>query len=466
MAVSAAWDLHRLENFRFAELVLFPYKYLQKISPQSSANSSMDKRFFNLFNLTEEQAIALLDTPQDQIGEDDSRYIAASHLVNFPSDRSIAALIRAVQQTDPAMENRIVRRKSVETLGRLQAVQALPVIHSCLGDEDCYTVENAVWAIGEIGTQDPTILEDMVQLLDKPGQTYRVIIHTLTKLNYQPALERIRQFTDNPDLPTASAAITAVCRFTGNYSLMDKVVGMLQHSNVLARRLSIQDLIDAQYYDAIPNIAGCPVSLVFRLRGIRMLAETGIPAGAISFDRVQPYLEQSLHDHPNDLNLVHAYDQPPSLPFLIQELYETDFGRCYLATKTILEQYPETAPEALFATYTEEAQSDYGAHFHVMKLFGWLKHAPAYDLLIEALHNKQPQFQKSRAAAAIALGELGDPRSISDLHACLNSQIWDLKYAALMALEQLGDTSGYNKVADDPDWLIRELVNSKLAVVY
>ena len=422
----------------------------------------MDKRFFNLFNLTEDQAIALLDTPQDQISEDDSRYIAASHLVNFPTQRSIQALMRAVQQTDPALDNRIVRRKSVETLGRLQAVQALPLLHSCLSDDDCYTVENAVWAIGEIGTQNTAILEDVAQLLDKPGQTYRVIIHTLTKLNYQPALERIRQFTNNPDLPTASAAITAICRFTKDYSQMGKVVGMLQHSNVLARRLSIQDLIDAQYYDAVPYIARCPVSLVFRLRGIRMLAEAGITAKAITFASIQPHLEQSLRDHPNDLDLVHAYDQPPTLPFLIRELYETDFGRCYLASKTILEQYAEAAPAALFATYAEEANNDYGAHFHVMKLFGWLKYAPAYDLLIEALHNKQPQFQKSRAAAAIALAELGDPRAIPDLHTCLESKIWDLKYAALMALEQLGDTSGYEKVANDDDWLIQEKAKAKM----
>lgn len=426
----------------------------------------MDKRFFNLFNLTEDQAIALLDTPQDQISENDSRYIAASHLINFPTERAIAALIRAIQQTDPAMENRIVRRKSVETLGRLEAVQALPVIHSCLSDDDCYTVENAVWAIGEIGTQDPAILEDVAQLLDKMGQTYRVIIHTLAKLNYKPALERIRRFTDNADLPTASAAITTVCRFTRDYSQMDKVVGILQHSNVLARRLSIQDLIDAQYYDAIPQIARCPVSLVFRLRGIRILAETGIPTGAIAFTTIQPYMEQSLRDHPNDLDLVHAYDQPPTLAFLMRELYETDFGRCYLATKTLLDHHAEAAPAALFATFEEEAKNDYGAHFHVMKLFGWLKHAPAYDLLIEALHNKQPQFQKSRAAAAIALAELGDPRAIPELHACLDSKIWDLKYATLMALETFGDISGYAKVTHDDDWLIREKANTKLVSVH
>jgi bilin biosynthesis protein len=424
----------------------------------------MDKRFFSFFNLTEDQAIALLDTPQAQIGEEDSRYIAASHLINFSTDRSIAALMRAVQQTDPVLENRIVRRKSVETLGRLQAVQALPVIRTCLADDDCYTVENAVWAIGEIGTQDPDILAEIAQLLDKPGQTYRVIIHTLTKLDYQPAVARIRRFVDDIDPPTSSAAIAAICRLTREFSQMGKVVAMLQHKNVLGRRLSIQDLIDARYYDAIGNIARCPVSLVFRLRGIRMLAEVGIADKTLTFATIQPHLEQTLRDYPGDLDLVHSYEKLPDLPFLIRQLYETDFGRCYLAVKTILENYSEEAPAALFAAFAEEANNDYGAHFHVVKLFGWLKHSPAYDLLLEALHNSQPQFQKSRAAAAIALGEMGEKRAIPELKACLETKIWDLKYAALMALEKLGDVTGYEIAAADQDWLVRAKVDAHTCV--
>lgn len=424
----------------------------------------MDKRFFSFFNLTEDQAIALLDTPQAEIGEEDSRYIAASHLINFSTDRSIAALMRAVQQTDPVLENRIVRRKSVETLGRLQAVQALPVIRTCLADDDCYTVENAVWAIGEIGTQDPDILAEVAQLLDKPGQTYRVIIHTLTKLDYQPAVARIRRFVDDIDPPTASAAIAAICRLTRDFSQMGKVVAMLQHKNVLGRRLSIQDLIDARYYDAIGNIARCPVSLVFRLRAIRMLAEAGIADKTLTFARIQPHLEQTLRDYPGDLDLVHSYEKLPDLPFLIHQLYETDFGRCYLAAKTILENYSEEAPAALFAAFAEEANNDYGAHFHVVKLFGWLKHSPAYDLLLEALHNSQPQFQKSRAGAAIALGELGEQRAIPELKACLETKIWDLKYAALMALEKLGDVTGYEIAGADQDWLVRAKVDAHTCV--
>jgi FOG: HEAT repeat len=424
----------------------------------------MDKRFFNLYNLTEEQAIALLDTPQEEIGEDDSRYVAASHLVNFPTENTILALIRAVQTLDRLLDNQIVRRKCVETLGRLQATQALSILRPCLADPDCYMVENTVWALGEIGVSDPEILEDMARLLEKPGQLYRTIIHTLAKLNYQPALERIRQFIDADDPPIACAALSAVCRLSQDYSLMEQVVAFLQHENVNARRGCIQDLIDARYYVAIPEIARCPVSLVFRLRGIRLLGELGEKSTGVTFAEIQPSLEQVLRDHPNDLNLVHEYDQPPTLEFLIRELYQTDFGRCYLASKTLLETYPQEAPEALMATYKEEAHNDYGAHYHVVKLLGWLRYAPSYDLLVEALQNPAPQFQKSRAAAALALAELGDQRAIPLLIGSLNTRIWDLKYATLMALEQLGDSTSYTLVANDSDGLVRAKAASLSAV--
>jgi len=414
---------------------------------------SMDNRFAKLFGLTEADAIALLDKPQSQLGEQDSRYVAASQLANFPTENSIQALMRAVERSDSSLDNHIVRRKSVESLGRLRATQALSAISNCLAEHDCYTVEVAVWAIGEIGTQDGAILAAVTQLLDKPGQVYRVIIHTLAKLNYRPALESIHQFVDAADKPTASAAMAAVCRFTGDYTLIPKVVSLLQHPNVNARRASLQDLIDARYYPALPNIARCPVSLVFRLRAIRLLAEAGISSGELTFADIQPSLEQVLRDHPRELDLVHEYDQPPALAFAVRELYQTDFGRCYLGSKTLLDLYPEVTPEALLATYREEAHNDYGAHYHVIKLLGWLRYAPSYDLLVETLHNPAPQFQKSRVAAAIALGELGDKQAIPELQSSLKTGIWSLQYAALMALEQLDAASGLT--GDTPDWLVQ-----------
>lgn len=401
-----------------------------------------------MLGLTEDEAIALLDAPSDQIGDGNSRYAAAAHLINFSSDRTIQALIRAIRNTDDTLDNRIVRRKAVESLGRIKSKEALPVIRKCLYENDCYTVENAVWAIGEIGTEETDILEDIAQLLTKPQQTYRVIIQTLRKLGYQPAIGRIQPFTEHDEGPIASAAIAAIAKLSGNDKLLAQILPFLEHENVYTRRLCIQDLMDSQYYDGIPEIVRCPISFVFRLRGIRSLARQAIARGRLKFEQVKESLETVLSDHPNTLEMVHEYDQPPSLEFLIRELYETDFGRCYLATQTLIQDHAKTAPLALLETYRSEAYNDYGANYHVIKTLGWLQY-PAYDIFIEALHRSEPQFQKSRTAAAIALGETGFPDAIAELTQCLSSPIWELKYTALMTLQKIEAAS---KTAHEQAW--------------
>ena len=420
----------------------------------------MDNRFSNIFNLTEERAIALLKQPLDSEDGTSERYVGAAHLVNFPTERSINALIEAVEDLDPALENRIARRKAVESLGRLQAEKALPTLRKCLQDSDPLTVENAVWAIGEIGTEDESLLKAIANLLTKPNQTYRVIIHTLANFNYLPALEGIKHFTNNENKSIASAAVASVARLSGDYSQMDEVVAILQDDDINARRACIQDLIDAEYYPAIAAIAKAPISVAFRLRGIRLLAAKGLATGKVQFAEIEPSLDRIIRDRPQNIDLVHEYDQPPSIEFLIRELYHTDSGRCYLADKTLLNTHSQEAVTALLKTYQEEAHNDYGAHFHVIKLLGLLQHQPSYDLIVEALHNTAPQFQKSRAAAAIALGNLQMSQAIPLLKETLNTPIFNLKYACLLSLEQLGE-SAWSETIDDQNLLIKAKANHK-----
>ena len=425
-------------------------------------SNNMDRRFFNMFpGLSEEKAIAILRTPLAELEDPSELYIAASHLINFPSEASIDALIDTIRNTNPEQAHHIARRKAIESLGRLKAKRAIPSIRTCLQDSDRYTVENAVWAIGEIGTDDEEIKAEIARLLNKPEQSYRTIIQILAKFDYKPALERIEEHIDAEDELIATAAITAACRLTGDYSRMEKVIEFLQHSNVMVRRSCIQDLIDAKFYSAIAKIARCPVSVAFRLRGIRLLATEGIAVGKLSFAEIEPICDRVVRDYPEDLEFVHEYDRPPSLEFVISELYHTDFGRCYLASQTLLDRYSEQAGEALRETYDREASNDYGAHYHVIKLWGWLRYAPAYETIVkEGLYNSEPQFMKSRAAAAIALGNIGDKKAIPLLEENLTTPIFHLKYACLLALEQLGAKDRWQLVADDADLLVREKVNS------
>ncbi|WP_036477594.1 HEAT repeat domain-containing protein [Myxosarcina sp. GI1] len=422
----------------------------------------MDNRFANIFNLTEDQAIALLKKPIDETEGAAERYVAASHLISFPSPRTIQALIEAVEDRHPHQDQRLARRKAIESLGRLKATAALPTIVACLGDRDPYTVENAVWAIGEIGTDDEVTLESIANLLTKPEQSYRTIIQTLAKLNYQPSLTKIEAFIDAEDKSIASSAIAAAARLYKDNSQVPSIVEFLQHDSVNVRRASIQDLIDLQYYPAIPQIAKCPTSIAFRLRGIKLLAMAGLSAGEIIFADVEPSLDLVIRDRPQDIILVHEYDQKPAIEFLIRELYHTDFGRCYLACQTLLTEYADEAPAALMQTYEAEAYNDYGGHFHVVKLLGLLEYQPSYELLVTALNYKAPQFQKSRGAAAIALANLGATQAIPLLLENLQTPIFDLKYACLLALEQLGETSGWALVRDDRDLLIRAKAEQKI----
>ena len=431
----------------------------------------MDNRFSRLFNLTEAQAIEILDAPAKDSEASSNRYIAASHLVNFDSKAAIASLIRAVQNDDSDLDNRIVRRKALESLGRLKVEAALPLIDSCLEDEDNYLVENAAWAMGEIGTDDKTLIEKLAQQLERPNQSYRTIIQSLATLGYAPAVDRIKTFMTSDQAPIASAALTAIYRLTGEESAIAQVLKFLQSTNVNARRGSIQDLMDANYYQAIPQIASCPVSCVFRLRGIKQLAKFAIDAQKLTFAQVQSPLEKVIRDHPQDMALIHSYDRDPTVSELVKALYGTDFGQCYLAAKTLLDHHAEAAPAELMSSYKEEGYNDYGAHYHIMRMFGWLKVNESYDLLIEALNNKAPQFQKSRMAAAIALGELANPQAIPELTSALSVPIWDLQYAAIMSLLQLGETNLSQHLniektdiektdIEKTDWLVQEKLNT------
>ena len=89
-----------------------------------------------------------------------------------------------------------------------------------------------------------------------------------------------------------------------------------------------------------------------------------------------------------------------------------------------------------------------------------LKYEPAYGLFIDTLENLGDKFAKSRIAAAISLGFLGDQRAIPHLNACFNTKVWKFKYACLLALDCLGDDSGREIYASDSDWVIRAKAQS------
>ena len=91
-------------------------------------------------------------------------------------------------------------------------------------------------------------------------------------------------------------------------------------------------------------------------------------------------------DRPEALELVHAYDQPPSADFLIQEFFGTDFSRSYLALQTLQDHSAEQLWPALEQRWHAEAHNDYGAHYFFIRLFSRIGPWPDEALRPDRIH--------------------------------------------------------------------------------
>ena len=228
---------------------------------------------------------------------------------------------------------------------------------------------------------------------------------------------------------------------------------MLQ-PNQMDRQTAIQDAINAGGHELLPHILSAPVSPVFRMRAVRALW----PAGASECNGLQltDVLDALLHDRPQSLELVHAYDQEPTDAFLIQEFFGTDFSRSYLALQTLQTRSPGVLWPLLKQRWDEEAHNDYGAHYFFIRLFGVLGPWPdeaqplIRNLLNEAITTRRPQFMKSKPAAVLAMGAQGWTDQPGCFDAWLNAEIttfWEVRYAALM----LAPAAAASMALSDPE---------------
>ncbi len=412
-------------------------------------------RFQNLFpGFSQAEALATLRKPLEELEDVSDRYLAAAHLVNFPDEQTIAALMTCAADGHPAQAQRIARRKAVESLARLGARQALPVIQDCLRNEDTYLVENAVWALAELQAQPEAVTDALLQLLQDGRQNRRVVAQTAARLGIQQAIVPLEALRQEKDPLLVTAATAAVAQLTGNREALPALEAYLCHPDVTVRRGVIQDLMDAQAFGALAAIAAAPVSPVFRLRGVRALADQQHQRGVVQAEVLLPLVDQVLRDDPATITLVHRYDATPRLDFLVQELYGTDFGRVYLAVSTLMTSPKADTLAALTRSFADKGWNDYGAHYHMIKLFGWLGDPQPVPLVREALANRRPQFQKSRPAAALTLARLAPQQAGPALQdAACEGSFWELRYAALMGLEQLGLPVPPGSLAD-ADWLV------------
>jgi bilin biosynthesis protein len=401
-------------------------------------------RFDNIHpGLDQEESLRILSLPVAELEASSDRYMAAAQLLNFPGRQSEQALLQLLAEVDETQATQIAKRKAVEVLARLGCRDAIKSIGMCLISDDHYLVENAAWALHQLGCQDQGIINQMVALLADCRQNRRVLIQSLAGLRVVQALPEISALQDDDRPGVRGAAIAAVVTLAGSRDRILSLGEQLFLPNQMDRQSAIQDVIDAGAQELLEEIMRTPVSPVFRMRAVRLLWPEAQPLcnGLSLLDT----LDSLLLDSPESLQLVHSYGEKQENLFLINEFFGTDFSRCYLALQTLACEAGEHLWPLLEQRWLEEAHNDYGAHYFFIRLFAMVANWGPEKTKVEnhcedAIFNRRPQFTKSRPAAILALLRLQPERLNALIPQLLDPVVesnWECRYASWMAVAQM-----------------------------
>jgi len=487
-------------------------------------------------------AAALVRTRAADLDDGADRYVAAERLKFFESPAATDALLDCIADAAPraavgadgaggdavSLHDRVARRKAAETLGRYVGDYAggrvLGALRGCLSDPDGYTVEVAVWALAERlsrradggcggggggggdadapdadGVDDDAVaatLAEVGALLTTrvDDVSLRVVIKTLDKLRYAPALPPIRALLGHPDGATASAAAAAVASLTGDPSPMATVVGLLRSDSLNVRRAAIEDITAARYVPALAAVAVAPNALVLRTRAVRRLLDAALDAaggdvGAVWDGPTEATVDALLWDDPRALDLLGRTNETRrsrDVARNVRRLFKNDAADAYLAGRTLAAigtagdgdgdgdgngdggdgaaAARAAAGDAVAAALAAQPYFDYFGAYHAYKALGWLGHTPSYNTLLEAATTLPPRFFNHAAGAATALAGLGEPSAVLALVALARrTRVWEVKYAVLLAVERLGGDGGVLRaeLAEADDWVVRARAQSR-----
>ena len=419
--------------------------------------------------LTQVGALKILKSSVEELESKSDFYMAASHLINFPGEETVNGLIGFLQISSQDSSVLLAQRKAVEVLGRLRCQEAQTVIGQCLASKDIYMVENAAWALGQLICQDSALHEQMILLLAEPSQNRRVLIQTLSSLGVDQAIPHFEELKRD-DIPSvAGAAIAALAkRRILSKDEVEKLSENLFLPNQMDRQSAVQDIIDARQVDLLADVTKAPVSPAFKMRAFKLLLNDEQLEAPYGIELVK----RMILDHPEEIIVLHHYEDAQGPAFLINELFCPDFSRCYLAMQNLVAMNGQLIWPVLQKSWSERAHNDYGAHYFFMHLFGFVDTWPdeslpfIKELLLDAIQDLRPQFKKSPPAALLSLS-MRFPDLFMDQMDALRSDYtifsWQKRFACLEALGFLPQSSWpetiqpflVQLVASDPEPIIR-----------
>ena len=392
--------------------------------------------------LDQDGAIKILSQAFDDLESESDYYMAVSHLINFPGKRTNEALFSFLDKPSTDTPVGLAQRKAVEILARLGVTEAKSKIAKFLDSSDIYMVENTAWALARLNCQDPEVHQRMIHLVDDACQNQRVLIQSLSKLSVKSAISTISAHTAHEKSSVRGAAIAAMIHLSGDHSHLPDLSDHLFDSNQMDRQSAVQDVIDANAVQLLSDLLQAPISPAFRMRAVRALFDN--PSKKLSDHEATSSVDRILFDDPRLITVLHHYGESMPTQLLVEGLFHPDFSRCYLAMQELLKCDAREIWISVQSCWQEKAHNDYGAHYFLMRLFGfvegWTDDAllQIHTILSDAITDKRPQFRKSPPAALLSFAKLFPGQYDCFLDNCLsleNNLSWDMRYAGLLLIQ-------------------------------
>jgi phycocyanobilin lyase alpha subunit len=237
----------------------------------------------NATPLTPELAIANLQSSDLSL-----RYYAAWWLGKFRVNQPfvVDALIAALEDEADRTElgGYPLRRNAARALGKLSDAKAIPSLIKCLECSDFYVREAAAQSLEMLHAQ--TAASALIKLLDGgvaaavqvPGrphliQPYEAVLEALGAIKATEAISLIQPFLEHPIPRVQCAAARAMYQLTQDPAYGERLVKVLDSSDLKLRRVALGDLGAIGYLAAAEAIASAKAENSFKLIALKGLLE-------------------------------------------------------------------------------------------------------------------------------------------------------------------------------------------------
>tara|TARA_Y100001968_G_scaffold11877_1_gene9906 strand:+ start:1755 stop:3059 length:1305 start_codon:yes stop_codon:yes gene_type:complete len=414
--------------------------------------------FDDLPKISKKDAINILKKPITKNKLSADYYKAVFHLANFPCEESETTLLDFIKSNHQQLEFKIAQRKAIEILAIFDCKKAIKTIADYLDSDDPYLVETAVWSLGKLECNDDDVINQICSILYRKSNNKRVVIQTLTNLGVDKEMEMIRLLSKDKGSSNAlkAASLAALIKLSGEKDKLSELRKFLRLSNQNDRHCAVQDIVNAGQLSVIPSLIKAPISPSFKIKAIDSLWINEL----LYCDNVNliDSLDSIIFDDPKNINTLTINNFKTEIKFLIDQLFHTDFNRCYQSMKE-LEKYPPDEILYYLNINWDRAKVDYGAIYFFINAYKVLLKKGYHDksllhkveFLLSDYWSDNMKFKSSAIQIFASLSKKRFYNNVEKFSDERLSPFWKNRYTALLALQ--------NKQTDKDKYLAKAFLN-------